>query len=226
MLKILIISLLVFSISILTTNAMAENIPTVEIILSSETYSFGDKLEYKIPKIIRDILIKPNNNNNKTLGSVLDLGCGTGLLGSEIKQYCSKLEGIDLSNKMLAIAKQKNVYDKLTQTDIMEYLSSMPLSFDYYVALDVFIYVGELTEIFRLIKSRNKKPGHLVFSTEHTEKDGYHLLRTARYSHSKSYIESLCKKFDYTISHFSTTELRKDKGDFLTGGIYVLSFKP
>jgi len=48
MLKILIISLLVFSISILTTNVMAENIPTVEIILSSETYSFGDKLEYQI----------------------------------------------------------------------------------------------------------------------------------------------------------------------------------
>ena len=160
------------------------------------------------------------------MGSVLDLGCGTGLLGPEIKNHCSKLEGIDLSNKMLALAKQKNVYDKLNQFDIVEYLSSMPLGFDYYIALDVFIYVGELTEIFRLIKSRNKKPGHLVFSTEHTEKDGYHLLRTVRYSHSKSYIESLCKKFDYNISHFSTTELRKEKRDFLTGGIYVLSFKP
>ena len=189
-----------------------------------ETY-LVDKLEYKIPKIIRDILIKPNNNN-KTLGSVLDIGCGTGLLGTEIKNHCSKLQGIDLSNKMLTIAKQKNVYDKLSQFDIVEYLSSMPLGFDYYIALDVFIYVGELTEIFRLIKSRNKKPGHLVFSTEHTEKDGYHLLRTSRYSHSKSYIESLCKKFDYNISHFSTTELRKEKGNFLTGGIYILRFKP
>ena len=187
--------------------------------------SLVDKLEYKIPKLIRDILIKPNNNN-KTLGSVLDIGCGTGLLGTEIKNHCSKLQGIDLSNKMLTIAKQKNVYDKLSQFDIVEYLSSMPLSFDYYVALDVFIYVGELTEIFRLIKSRNKKPGHLVFSTEHTEKDGYHLLRTGRYSHSKSYIESLCRKFDYNISHFSTTELRKEKGNFLTGGIYILRFKP
>ena len=186
--------------------------------------SLVDKLEYKIPKLIRDILIKANDN--KTLGSVLDLGCGTGLLGPEIKNHCSKLEGIDLSNKMLALAKQKNVYDKLNQFDIVEYLSSMPLGFDYYIALDVFIYVGELTEIFRLIKSRNKKPGHLVFSTEHTEKDGYHLLRTLRYSHSKSYIENLCKKFDYNISHFSTIDLRKEKGDFLTGGIYVLSFKP
>ena len=123
--------------------------------------SLVDKLEYKIPKLIRDILIKPNNN--KTLGSVLDLGCGTGLLGTEIKNHCSMLQGIDLSNKMLAIAKQKNIYDKLSQFDIMEYLSSMPLGFDYYAALDVFVYVGELTEIFRLIKTRNKKPGHLFF---------------------------------------------------------------
>ncbi len=184
--------------------------------------SLLDKLEYKIPKLIRDIIIKINNN--ETLGSLLDLGCGTGLLGPEIKNHCSKLEGIDLSNEMLTIAKQKNVYDKLSQFDIVEYLCSMPLGFDYYIALDVFIYVGELTEIFRLIKSRNKKPGHLVFSTEHTEKDGYHLLRTLRYSHSKSYIENLCKKFDYNISHFSTNDLRKEKGDFLTGGIYVLSF--
>ena len=60
---------------------------------------------------------------------------------------------------MLSIAKQKNVYDKLTHSDITEYLSSMPLGFDYYIALDVFIYVGELDEIFRLIKSGNKKPG-------------------------------------------------------------------
>ena len=101
---------------------------------------------------------------------------------------------------------------------------SMLLDFDYYISLDVFVYVGELAEIFRLIKSRNKKPGHLVFSTEHTELDGYHILETGRYAHSKSYIESLCKKFDYNITHFSTTKLRKDNGSFLTGGIYTLEF--
>ena len=48
MLKTLIIARFAFSISFLTTSAMAETIPTVEIILSSETYSFGDKLEYQI----------------------------------------------------------------------------------------------------------------------------------------------------------------------------------
>tara|TARA_B100001057_G_scaffold343690_1_gene344611 strand:+ start:1510 stop:2370 length:861 start_codon:yes stop_codon:yes gene_type:complete len=179
-------------------------------------------LEYETPKLIKDILIK--SISNESLGSILDLGCGTGLFGLEIKDHCSRLEGIDLSNKMLTFAKQKNVYDTLSQSDIVEYLSSMHLDFDYYIALDVFIYVGELSEIFRLIKSRNRKSGKFVFSTEHTEVDGYHILETGRYSHSKNYVESLCKKFDYKISHFSTNDLRKEKGDFLTGGIYILEF--
>ena len=185
--------------------------------------SLVDELEYKIPKLIRNILIKPDSNTS--LGSVLDLGCGTGLLGLEIRNHCSNLEGVDLSSEMLKLAKEKNVYDKLSHLDIGEYLSSVPLDFDYFISLDVFIYVGELTEIFRAIKSRNKKPGHLVFSTEHAELDGYHILKSGRYSHSKSYIESLCKKFGYNITHFSTTKLRKDNGSFLTGGIYTLEFK-
>jgi len=190
--------------------------------LTNSKLPLVDTLEYKVPKLIKDILIKSNRNGS--LGLVLDLGCGTGLFGLEIKDHCFKLEGIDLSSKMLRLAKKKNVYDKLSQSDIVEYLSENSLDFDYYIALDVFIYVGELTEIFRLIKSRNEKPGYLVFSTEHTELDGYHILKSGRYSHSKSYIESLCKKFSYKISHFSTTKLRKEKNSFLTGGIYILEF--
>jgi hypothetical protein len=39
---------MIFSISILSTSVFAQNTPTVEIIISSETYNFGDKLEYQI----------------------------------------------------------------------------------------------------------------------------------------------------------------------------------
>ncbi|HJM14110.1 MAG TPA: hypothetical protein QF710_01680 [Candidatus Nitrosopelagicus sp.] len=48
MYKIIIAILLVISISFLTTDVFAQNEMTVEIILSSETYTFGDKLEYQI----------------------------------------------------------------------------------------------------------------------------------------------------------------------------------
>ena len=161
---------------------------------------------------------------HSTLGSILDLGCGTGLFGLEIRNLCNYLEGIDLSNSMIKQAKSKSVYDKLEHSEIIEYLSCQELNFDYFISADVFVYVGNLTEVFRLIKSRNKRNGKLVFSTEHTEKDGFHLQTTGRYSHSKSYIEGLCEEFNYTLSHFSTFNLRKEKGKFIVGGLYVLEF--
>ena len=179
-------------------------------------------LEYKIPKLLTDIIVKEHGSGS--LGSVLDLGCGTGLTGLEIKDFCSNLEGIDLSKKMLELANAKNVYDKLVHTDILDYLADTDLCFDYFIATDVLVYVGDLNEFFRLIKSRNKQKGKLAFSTEETITEGFQLETSGRYSHSKSYIEGLCKKFDYSISYYSEVDLRKDKGAFLTGGLYLLSF--
>ena len=146
------------------------------------------------------------------------------MTGEEIRSHCTNLEGIDLSRKMLEIAKSRDIYDNLEHADIVEYLSNAELDFDYFIATDVFIYVGDLSEVFRLIKARNKKPGQLIFSTEHTNERGFHLEKSGRYSHSTSYIEELCKEFKFSISHFSETNLRKEKGSFLIGGLYFLDF--
>jgi len=185
-------------------------------------HTLVNKLEYKIPNKIVKIIVAENPNIK--LGSVLDLGCGTGLIGDEIKRYCSNLEGIDLSKLMLEKAGAKNIYDKLVYKDILEYLSTEDLNFNYFISSDVFVYVGELSEIFRLIKSRNKLKGKFIFSTEHTNKDRFFLEKSGRYSHSKKYIETLCDKFNYKLSHFETTNLRKDKDKFIIGGLYFLDF--
>ena len=142
--------------------------------------SLVKNLEYKTPRAIAEIIIKSSKLD--LLGSVLDLGCGTGLFGVEIKQFCENLEGIDLSEKMLREAKGKNIYDKLIKEDIVDYLSNSSLNFDYFVAIDVFIYIGDLSDVFRLIKSRNKTGGKLAFSTEDYEGDGFSLEQSGRYS--------------------------------------------
>ena len=142
----------------------------------------------------------------------------------ELSRFCQSINGIDLSKKMLTKAKQKNVYDKLNHIGVVEYLSEAPLDFDLFVSADVFVYVGELSEIFRLIKSRNKRSGLFTFTTEHTEKNGFFLETSGRYSHSKGYIEKLCKKFNYTLRHFSNINLRKEKDDVINGGLYLLEF--
>ena len=184
--------------------------------------SLIDQLEYKIPLLIADMILK--NHSDDLLGKVLDLGCGTGLVGKEVKQFCSHLVGIDLSNSMLEHARRKDVYDELMQSDILEYLSTEDLNFDYFISADVFVYMGDLSEVFRLIKSRNRSGGTLMFSTEHNSKDGFFLEPSGRYSHSKEYIDSLCKEFDYRLTDFDICDLRKDNNRVILGGIYRLDF--
>lgn len=184
--------------------------------------SLIDILDYKIPKVIAEIIIE--DNKSSSLGSVIDLGCGTGLFGREIRKFCENLQGIDLSGRMLEKAQDKNIYNKLTLQDIVIYLAHESLNFDYFVATDVFIYIGDLSDVFRLIKSRNKKSGTFAFSTEHYAGDGFHLEKSGRYSHSKSYIENLCKKFGYELRNFEIQPLRKENDQYISGGLYLLGF--
>jgi len=184
--------------------------------------SLVDALEYGMPKAIAELII--SDTEFDVLGSIADLGCGTGLFGMEIKKSCGYLEGIDLSKNMLNKAEEKNVYDKLIRQDIVQYLSNESLHFDYFISTDVFIYIGDLCDVFRLIKSRNQKSGKLAFSTEDYDEDGFFLEQSGRYSHSKKYIESLCEKFDYKIRHFETRNLRKEKNQYIRGGLYLLEF--
>ena len=184
--------------------------------------SLVNVLEYKIPKVITDIIIKDNEFNSSS--SIIDLGCGTGLFGAEIKQFCGYLEGVDLSRKMLDEAKKKNVYDKLIKQDIVDYLSNKSLKVDYFVATDVFIYVGDLLDVFRLIKSQNRTSGRLAFSTEDYDGDGFFLEKSGRYSHSKRYIDGLCEKFGYKLRYFGTQALRNERNEPIKGGIYLVEF--
>ena len=179
-------------------------------------------LEYQTPKLITEMILV--DNHSRSFGSVLDLGCGTGLLGEEIRKFCTTLEGVDLSGKMLDIAKTKDLYDRLVKQDILEYLASASLDFNYYIATDVFVYFGDLNDVFELIKCRNKSGGKLVFSTEHSERSSFFLEKSGRYSHPKTYIQSLCDKFSYKLSHFEIQNLRKEKSQNIIGGLYSLDF--
>ena len=184
--------------------------------------SLLEKLSYKTPQILAEILV--HKDGNHSLGNVLDLGCGTGLVGTQLKQFCSKITGVDLSKAMLQEANKKDIYFKLEHCNIIDYLNNDKLGFNYFIAADVFTYVGDLTEVFHLIKKRNKCNGCLVFSTEHTDTGAYQLNISGRYSHSKKYIQDLCLEFDYEFKHFSKVNLRKEGEVFLTGGIYILEF--
>jgi ubiquinone/menaquinone biosynthesis C-methylase UbiE len=65
-----------------------------------------DREEKKDEKIYQQILEKLNTHLKST-DHVLDFGCGTGLISNKLTTVVEKIHGIDVSSKMIEIAREK-----------------------------------------------------------------------------------------------------------------------
>ena len=96
----------------------------VERTFDSFAASFESKLEklsYRAPALVAAMLETSTFSRSKNL-DVLDAGCGTGLCGPLIAPYARTLVGVDLSEGMIARAKEKDVYDALIKSELTGYL--------------------------------------------------------------------------------------------------------
>ena len=148
------------------------------------------------------------------------MGCGTGISGKGLKALSRNLTGIDLSEKMIAKAKKLNIYDSLIVGDIVEILSSSKSKYDLLIALDVLIYIGEVKALFKAVRSCCNINAFFIFSVEAKIGDGYSLLKTARYSHSESYILNSASE-DFNLIKSQEIKLRKEEEGWILGKIYI-----
>ena len=151
------------------------------------------------------------------LDTVVDLGCGTGLVGPLVRDRCSRLIGVDLSPKMLAQARAKDVYDDLIVGDMESVLHQLgPI--DLAIAADVFIYVGDLSGVLAACATTQ-----LLFSVEaHTGTEDWVLRSTGRYAHSVDYVRRLAAASDYTVEVAAAAPLRKERGEWVDGTLFRL----
>ena len=184
--------------------------------------SLTKQLDYKFPKKMCEFVINCNDIPN-TFDNAIDLGCGTGLSGEVFRDYVDFFTGVDLSNNMLDIAKKKKIYDELLTGDICNILKKSTKKYNLFIIADVFVYIGELQDVFSQIKNRSEEGAAIIFSTEHLE-DGYYKLVKQRYRHSKNYIEKILKQNNFNLIDFKTEKLRKDKDSYITGGIYLAKY--
>jgi len=158
-----------------------------------------ETLKYAIPEQLVEFIIKVSNLKPDKW-RVLDLGCGTGLAGSAMKKFAAHLTGVDVSEKMLNIAREKTIYNELIHEDCQQMLDKGTEKYELIVAADVFAYLGDLTAIFSLCQNRLTRNGLFAFSIE-TGSDhvSFELQTTARFSHSKNYINTLAMQAGFIM---------------------------
>lgn len=179
------------------------------------------KLNYLAPELLIDKL-KILTTLPSRAWTVYDLGCGTGLCGALLKPYCRELTGIDLSGKMLEEARQQQVYDALIQDDICKALATQETATDLIIAADVFIYIGDLSEIFKESARLLKPQGLFAFTVEKSDGETYILQATARFAHSEHYIKQLAQIYGFSPLAMDTITLRKHNEDLITGLLIIL----
>ncbi|CAN7154470.1 methyltransferase [Rhizobium sp. LjRoot258] len=187
--------------------------------------SLVEKLDYSVPGKLAALVTA--TGRHYTLA--VDLGCGTGLLGLEIRDRVARLEGFDLSQNMLAKAAEKHVYDYLEQADLSLAPEATGLfakgarhRADLVTAADVLMYLGNLESVFAAVSALVVPGADFAFSVEDAGGgDGFHLAPSLRYSHSEAYVRALCARYGLDVSAISKTAIRKDGANIISGILFL-----
>jgi predicted TPR repeat methyltransferase len=178
-------------------------------------------LQYRIPEAIADLLA-----DRPSLGTMLDLGCGTGLVGMALKDKTFAMDGIDIAPQMTRKARERDIYRHLRTGDTVEALTSDPNlagPYDLVTAADVFIYVGPLESTFAAVARILAPTGLFAFSVEAAEGDDVVIRSSGRYSHQADYIRRLSVEHGLTILARRETAIRQERSQPIPGMLYLLT---
>jgi predicted TPR repeat methyltransferase len=178
-------------------------------------------LKYKLPREVAALITERYPERKLNL---LDLGCGTGLLGACLGRIQGALIGVEISSKMIEQAARHGVYDRFHNIDLFDALRETPESlYDVIAALDVFIYVGNLTGAIPNAHRILVPGGSFIFSCEAANEDEPDLVlrRSQRYAHKASHIEAACRAAGFEEVSLKPLDLRYEGMEPVQGFLVV-----
>lgn len=204
----------------------------VEKVFDGFADSFDAKLahlHYRAPELIAQTVAGLLGAPRGEL-DVLDAGCGTGLCGPLLAPYARRLEGVDLSERMLARARLRQVYDVLAKAELTAFIEgAAPASWDLVISADTLCYFGDLRAVVKATAQALRPGGWLVFTVEaldapqdakeDSKEGGFHLHHHGRYSHREGYLREVLADAGMTVGAVAAAHLRIEGGKPVNGWI-------
>ncbi len=155
--------------------------------------------------------------------AILDLGCGTGLNAPIFRPYAQRLDGVDLAPRMLQQSARRGLYDHLYKAEAHAFLRRPPCRYDAVIATDVFIYIGQLEEIFSISDQYLNRSGELLFTIELANGEQPVELRpSGRFRQTDGYIRALAGRTGFEVVATHDEALRIENGIPEAGRAYRL----
>ena len=99
---------------------------------------FVKDLGYTYPSVVANLLVE----KVKIDGPICDIGCGTGLVASEIKKKAPNavIDGVDISKEMIQISREKNIYRSLLELNLEDTLDNLLKNYSAVVSAGTFTH--------------------------------------------------------------------------------------
>ncbi len=177
-------------------------------------------LDYRAPQLVCDAIKRALGDGAAGLATI-DLGCGTGLAAPLFRDMSRRLEGVDLSSKMVEKARLRGGYDALFVDEIGNFLASRRGQYTLAIACDVFCYFGELADPFRAIAASLKPGGVFALTVERQGGEGFVLLPNGRYAHADAFVRAAGSSAGLALVEEAEVTLRTELHQPVIGGCYV-----
>lgn len=179
-------------------------------------------LGYRTPELLVSMLPA---GSDTPFDAVLDLGCGTGLCAPLLRPLARRLGGLDLSEKMLAKARETCLYDELACADIVAWLDGRQAEWDLVLAADVLVYIGELGTLFERVARALQPGGRFAFSVETLAQESgsaYAITASNRFAHAPAYVRACAAAAGMTVHEQRDAVLRQEHGADVAGKLFLL----
>jgi predicted TPR repeat methyltransferase len=188
-----------------------------------------DQLGYCVPLMLRE---KVRQLGIGPFQRLLDLGCGTGLTGVAFSDCADHLTGVDLSERIVELAFDREVYDDLYVGEAVSFLNefeeddgSRP-SWNMIAATDVFPYLGAVEPILKAAADRLVPGGCLAFSTETLTDDvlqgrPFMVGPKQRFAQGETYLRERLAEAGFEVLSFDPITVRLEDGEPVPGHLVV-----
>lgn len=166
-------------------------------------------LGYRGPGLVRRVL----SRQGPATGPVLDLGCGTGLLALACKDLAPQdWIGVDLSPRMLDVARSRALYAELHEADLFAFLAGDTRTYPLILAADVLCYFGVLTPLLKAVQPRLRPGGRLVVTVERLPAGmgAARLGHKGRYAHAEAHVVAAARDSGLKVTSLDEEMLRLD----------------
>jgi predicted TPR repeat methyltransferase len=150
---------------------------------------------------------------------ILDLGCGTGLVGEVFRDLArgGRLDGIDLSPRMIEAARSRAIYDDLILGDLEVFLAEAGRDYDLILAADTMVYFGDLSPTLTGIFERLVPGGFYLFAVEAMGGEGWKQMPVNRFRHSESYLRAASARAGLDVAAVMECSIRREANEPVAG---------